>query len=98
MAFLGFTIVVVSTVYVSSVMADTIGTGRQREVFTLAIGDGPVQIGYVESNGDVEAWGPESFTVLSTGNIAVLDAANQRLMWLTPPARRCRRYRTPSSG
>ncbi len=67
-------------VYAGSVVASTTGTGAGVEAFSLAIGSGPGQVGYVEANGDVEAWGPWSFTVLNNGTVAILDAANQRLL------------------
>jgi hypothetical protein len=73
-------VLTVSVVFVSSVMAGKMGVGVETEVFALSIGSGPGQVGYVESNGDVDAWGPWSFTVLHNGNVAILDGANRRIL------------------
>jgi hypothetical protein len=67
-------------VYAGSVMAGKKGVGKEAEVFSLSIGSGRAQVGYEQGGGDAEAWGPWSFTVLQNGNVAVLDAANQRLL------------------
>jgi hypothetical protein len=69
-----------SIVYAGSAIAGKKGVGEDTEVFSLGIGTGPAQIGYAEGNGDVDAWGPFSFTVLNNGNIAVLDGANRRIL------------------
>ena len=70
----------VSAVYVGSVLAGKKGVGEQTEVFALSIGSGPAQIGYVEADSDLDAWGPSSFAVLRNGDVAILDAANRRLL------------------
>jgi len=54
--------------------------GEATEVFALSIGSGPAEIGYAEATEEEEAWGPWSFTVLKNGNVAILDAVNQRLL------------------
>lgn len=73
-------VLVLSTVYAGSVLAEKEGVGESREVFQLSVGDGPGQIGYVEGNDDVGAWGPWSFTVLADGKVAILDGAHQRIL------------------
>jgi hypothetical protein len=69
-----------SAVYAGSTLAGTKGVGQQSEVFSLAVGSGSGQVGYVAGNDDAEAWGPWSFTVMNNGRVAILDAANRRLL------------------
>ena len=71
---------IVVLVYVGSVVAGKKGVGEATEVFALSIGSGPAEIGYAEATEEEEAWGPWSFTVLKNGNVAILDAVNQRLL------------------
>jgi hypothetical protein len=78
------TALIVVLVYVGSVAAGKKGVGQATEMFALSVGSGPAQIGYAEASEEEEAWGPWSFTVLKNGNVAILDAVNQRLLVVSP--------------
>jgi hypothetical protein len=73
-------ILTLTFVVAGSVLASQSKVGTEAEVFSLGVGSGAGQIGYVAATDDTDAWGPWSFTVLKNGNVVVLDAANKRLL------------------
>ncbi|MBN1461719.1 MAG: hypothetical protein JXA57_19485 [Armatimonadetes bacterium] len=73
-------VLTLSFIVAGSVVAGQSKVGTEAEVFSLGVGNGPGQIGYVAASDENDAWGPGSFTVLKNGNVAVLDAANKRLL------------------